>query len=241
MVNIAICDDENIIVSQIEEMILKACKRDILVDIDAYYCGQALEKAILKGSKYDLIYLDIQMENGDGITTARNIRKMDDTVLLVYVSGHDKYMMELFRLDVFAFIKKPIEETLFMEIFLEANEKICSNNFYYVYHYKNTENKILCKDILYFESKGRQIRIYCKNGNVEVFNGKLNEVQEKVSHGKIAFLRIHQSYLVNYHLIKSRTKIEVRLINDIILPISEERQKEFSKKYGKLLGGEICV
>lgn len=39
MLNIAICDDENIIVSQIEEMILKACKRDILVDIDAFYCG----------------------------------------------------------------------------------------------------------------------------------------------------------------------------------------------------------
>lgn len=76
MVNIAICDDENIIVNQIEEMILKACKRDILVDIDAFYCGQTLEKAILEGSKYDLIYLDIQMKDGDGITTARNIRKV---------------------------------------------------------------------------------------------------------------------------------------------------------------------
>jgi len=48
------------------------------------------------------------MENGDGITTAKNIRKTDENVLLIYVSGYDKYIMELFRLDVFAFIKKPI-------------------------------------------------------------------------------------------------------------------------------------
>ncbi len=48
------------------------------------------------------------MKGGDGITAAENIRKVDDNVLLIYVSGYDKYMMELFRLDVFGFIKNPI-------------------------------------------------------------------------------------------------------------------------------------
>ena len=51
-------------------------------------------------------FLDIQMKGGDGITAAENIRKVDDNVLLIYVSGYDKYMMELFRLDVFGFIKE---------------------------------------------------------------------------------------------------------------------------------------
>lgn len=118
MINIAICDDENIIVSQIESIIFNICKREsILVDTDVFYSGQTLEKEISNGTKYDLIYLDIQMANGDGIVTAKNIRKMDENVLLIYVSGYDKYMMELFRLDVFAFIKKPIEDKYFEYIF----------------------------------------------------------------------------------------------------------------------------
>ncbi|HKM33224.1 MAG TPA: LytTR family DNA-binding domain-containing protein [Lachnospiraceae bacterium] len=241
MIKIAICDDENVIVSQIETILLNACQNIIPIDIDVFYSGQSLEKEVIQGTKYDLIYLDIQMENGDGITTARNIRKMDDSALLIYVSSHDKYMMEVFRFDVLAFIKKPIEENSFIKIFREANDKICSNNFFYVYRYKNDEQKVLCKDVLYFESRGRQIRIHNKNGKIEVFNGKLNEVQEKVLVGKIVFLRIHQSYLVNYYLIKSRSKKEVTLVDGTILPISEDRQKEFSKEYGKLLGGEICV
>lgn len=241
MINIAICDDENVIVSQIETMILNICKKEIPVDIDVFYCGQALEKEVQKGTKYDLIYLDIQMENGDGITTARNIRKMDDTALLIFISGYDKYMMELFRLDVFAFIRKPLEEKLFIEIFMEANKKICNNRFYFSYSYKSQEYKLLCNDILYFESSARQIRIHSKNGGLSIFNGKLSEIEEKLSEGKIPFLRIHQSYLVNYYWIKSRTKAEITLINEITLPISEERQKEFGRQYGKLLGGDINV
>ena len=62
-----------------------------------------------------------------------------------------------------------------------------------------------------------------------------------MSVGKVPFLRIHQSFLVNYHLIKARTKTRVTLVTDENLPISEERQKEFIREYGLLLGGEINV
>ena len=240
MIKIAICDDEEIITSQIDNIIHEICdQEDIQVEIDVFFSGQCLEKEIEDGRKYDLIYLDIQMNNMDGIMTAKNIRKIDENLLLIYVSGHDKYMMELFRLDVFAFIKKPIDYYNFEKIFLEANRKICNQRVYFSFRYKSEEYKILCIDILYFESSGRKISIYTKGGNVEKFNGKLLEVEEQLKGGKIPFLRIHQSYLVNYHHIRSRSKTVVTLINGTKLPISEDRRKNFGKQYGKLLGGEV--
>lgn len=240
MINIAVCDDEKIIVSQIESIILDICRNEnIPVGVDGFYSGETLEKEILRGTKYDLLYLDIQLKEEDGITTAKNIRKMDENVLIIYVSVFDKYMMELFRLDVFDFIKKPIELESFKKTFLEANQKISSRHYYYYYRYKGEEYKIPCNDILYFESGGRQVRIVMRNGDDNLFNGKLSEVENKLANGKIAFLRIHQSYLVNYHAIRSRKKSEITLINEKILPISEDRRKVFSQKYVKLLGGEI--
>lgn len=240
MINVAICDDEKIIASQIEGSILIICNSEgISVDTEVFYNGKSLEEEILKGANYDLIYLDIQMENGDGITTAKNIRRIDENVLIIYVSGHDKYMMELFRLDVFAFIKKPIKEKLFADTFLDAHRKIGNRKIYFSYHYKYEEHKILCIDILYFESRGRKVNVHIRNGNVEIFNGKLSEIERQVESGKIPFLRIHQSYLVNYHHIKSRSKTEVTLINGTKLSISEERQKNFSEQYTRLLGGEV--
>ncbi len=121
-----------------------------------------------------------------------------------------------------------------------SNNKEYEMNFYKV-TYNNQEFKIPCKDILYYESRGRQISIYEKSGEVHVFNGKLSDVEKNLEKGKIPFLRIHQSYLVNYFLIRSRTKSEVILINGTILPISEDRQKKFSIDYGKMLRGEINV
>ncbi len=242
MIKIAICDDSNDIINQIENYVNKIFNKDnILVDVDTFYSGKELEREVYEGTKYDLLFLDIQMGNGDGITAAKNIRKIDENVLIVYVSGYDKYMQELFRLDVFAFIKKPIEKELFKTILLDAYSKICSKQFYFNYRYKGIETKLPCRDIIYFESAGRQIYLHLSNGDTKKFNGKLDDVEKTLLNGKIPFLRTHQSYLINYHFIKSRSKAMIILSNEKELPISEYRQKRFNKEYVRLLGDEINV
>lgn len=239
MIKIAICDEEIASAGRIEMLILDICKmKGIPVDVDVFYNSGALVKEIAGGVGYDLLYLDFKAENEQGIAAAKSIRKMDENVLIVYISEDDKHMMKLFRLNVFAFIRKPIELRLFREIFLEANEKICNNHFYFIFHFKGKEYKLLCKEILYFESIGRKIRIHMLNGEEEVFVGKLSDVAKKLEGGKIPFLRIHQSYLVNYYLIKSRSKTEVTLVNGVKLPISGDRRKDFSCAYSMLLGEE---
>lgn len=105
MLNIAVSN-------QIEALLTNVSRREnIPIETDVFYSGHALSEQILSWKRYDLIYLDIEMEGGDGIATAKSIRKTDENALLIYVSAYDKYMMELFSLDVFAFIKKPIEKT----------------------------------------------------------------------------------------------------------------------------------
>lgn len=242
MIKIAICDDENSIVNEIERVLFTLCKREgIKIDIDAFYSGESLEDAIRQGENYDLLYLDIHMKGKNGIETAKNIRKMDENTLIIFVSGYEKYWMELFRLDVFTFVKKPIDQGAFEKIFLEAHQKICDKRFYFSFHFRNEEYKIPCNEIFYFESCSRQIVVHLKNHGKEIFNAKLSDVVIKLADGKVPFLRIHQSYLVNYHFIKTRSKTEVTLVDGTKLPISEERQKEFHRSYSKLLGGEINV
>lgn len=118
---------------------------------------------------------------------------------------------------------------------MDANQKICNQKFYFSFRYKSEDYKIPCSDILYFESKGRKINVYIQNASTETFNGKLFEVETWLADGKIPFIRIHQSYLVNYHHIRSCSKTEITLIDGTKLPISEDRKKSFRKQYNKLL------
>lgn len=242
MLKVAICDDEMAVVSQIEKLISDICAGEgISVTMHSFYNGSELARQIIEGDRFDIICMDIQMDAGDGITAAENIRKADDEVLLIYISGYEKYMIELFRLDVFAFIRKPIDEERFRRIILSAYERVCNKSVYFTYQYKNEEFRVLCKDILYFESEGRNIKIYTKNGETLKLIGKLNQIEERLQSGKIPFLRIHQSFLVNYQHIKSRSKSFVKIKGDIQLPISEDRRKSFGLSYGKLLEDDANV
>lgn len=242
MLKVAICDDEMSVVSQVEKLISDICSAEgISVKIQTFYNGSELARQITEGDCFDIICMDIQMDAGDGITAAENIRQADDEVLLIYISGYEKYMIELFRLDVFAFIRKPIDEERFRKIILSAYERVCNKSVYFTYQYKNEEFRVLCKDILYFESEGRNIKIHTKSGETLKFNGKLNQIEERLQSGKIPFLRIHQSFLVNYLNINSRTKSFVKVKGNIQLPISEDRRKAFGLNYGKLLGDDANV
>lgn len=237
MIKVAICDNEAAAANQIEILILNICKeKGIPVDTDVFYNSAFLRREIRSGTRYDLLYLGCRAENEKGIAAVRSIREMDENLLIIYMSACDKCAIKLFRFDIFAFIRKPVKRSLFDEIFLEANQKICDNHFYFIFHFKYKEYKLPCKEIAYFESIGKKIRINMRNGKEEIFVGKLSEVESRLADGKIPFLRIHQSYLVNYYLIKSRTKTEVTLVNELKLPISDGRKKNFASTYHLLLG-----
>lgn len=242
MLQIGICDDETVIAARMEELIFETCRAEgIQAGVEVFYSGNTLLEEVRRGTRYDLLYLDIHMQKGNGISAAEQIRKLDDNVLLIFVSGYDQYLMELFRLDVFEFVKKPFEKESFVQTFLRAVRKVGEKSHYFVYAYRGEEFKLPCMEILFFESRGRKIWIHMKNGETAFFNGKLSDVEEKLRGGKVPFLRIHQSYLVNYHFIRSRNRSEVRLLNHIVLPIAEDRRKDFGREYGRLLGGEIDV
>ena len=141
-------------------------------------------------------------------------------------------------MEPFRFIKKPVDENLFISYFQKAYEKIIREDAYFEYKFNKTLHKVLLKNIIYFESSGRTINIYCKDGDGK-FYGKLNAIENELSNGKVPFLRIHQSYLVNFNYIQEINFSRIVLANKTQLQISEERQKMIRAKYVSLLSGEF--
>lgn len=231
MISVAICDDEKQVTAQIEELVIKAGeKRGIRAFADIFFSAGSLMDYIRRGNEYDMIYLDIEMPRMDGIEFARKLREMNSAAMLVYISAHTEYAIQLFDVDTFRFIRKPVDEEEFARVFNQACDRIVSGSQFFSY----TCNKNICKvrlgRILYFESRGRIIHIITMGGR-ESFYGKLDEVEEKLSGGKISFLRIHKSFLVNMEQVEAVCYGRVRLVNGEELRISEERQKLIQRQY----------
>lgn len=105
------------------------------------------------------------------------------------------------------------------------------------YNHELTHGEDLIHDTI-TELSGRLINIKHKDGDGK-FYGKLNIIEKQLMDGKIPFLRIHQSYLVNYRFVCKISFSRVILFDGTILQISEDRQKMIRAKYNDLLGGEF--
>lgn len=93
MLKIAICDDDLGFTGSLENLVLEESRSmGLRVDTDVFFDGNILLKSIQSGERYGLIFIDIEMEQVDGISAARKIRETDRSVLLIYISGYDKYL-----------------------------------------------------------------------------------------------------------------------------------------------------
>ena len=226
MFKIAICDDEQAICSAIEKIILKYREESYIgVEIEVFYSGEELCRYIEEQGRFDLIFLDIEMKLLNGIEVGRKIREeMDDYITkIVFVSGTDSYYRELFEVQPLNFISKPIEAAKIEEN-IRLAMKLCNQlDGVFKYKKKHENYKIDIKDILYFESMNREIKMITTKGE-EKFYGKLEEIIIQLA--KYQFIRIHKSYIVNYDQIMRFKYEEIILSNGQHLPISQSRRKE---------------
>lgn len=231
MIKIAICDDDIIITGRLETMLCDiAKKRFIPLDTDVFWNGKHLVEAVENGACYDIIFLDIEMGHEDGITVARRIRETDKNVLIIYVTSYESYMQESFSVRPFRFMVKPVEMVKMVDCFVAAYEEISSADSYFRYSYRHLNCKVLLKDVYYFQSRRRKIYIVTEKGILE-FYGKLSEVEESLKTSKGIFLRLHQSFLVNYKHIEGLAYDFVIMDDGKRIPISEDRRKQISEQY----------
>lgn len=240
MILVAICDNDEGATFQIEELIESTYeKHGVEMEIDVYYSGEKLAEAISQGKMYDIIYLDIQMGGLDGLAVGKYIRKMELDSIIVYISEYIEYIESVFEVEAFEFIRKPISNEKFMLTLKRALNRLDRKQYFFDCKYKNYWIGIPIKDIVYFESSGRKINIHLKDNKMEIFNGKLDNVEIKLSNSPSLFLRIHKSYLVNLSYIRAISGKKARLINELVLPISDDRKDNVRKQYVKCLGEDI--
>lgn len=245
MLKIAICDDDSKFTGEIETLVFQESRKlGIRVETEVFSDGKTLLKSIQNGEHYELIFIDIEMEQVDGITAARHIREIDRAVLLIYVSGYDKYLKELFEVEPFRFLSKPLNHAQFSRYFKESCKRINETEVFYQYTFNKEIQKVPVKDIVYFESNNRIVYIHLKDGSDEHFYGKLNNVEKELAASRQYFLRIHQSFLVNYDYVKKMNFFNITISfmgKEIELKISEDRQKKVRQQLCKIAGGKAVI
>jgi len=240
--NIAICDDEKILCEQLQEWIEyqeTACKID---SIDSYETGGGLLAA---KKRYDIIFLDIQMEGLNGIETARMLRERNEEAVLIFVTGLKDHVFEAFDVAAFHYLLKPLREEKFAEVFDRAvreaekagqKEELAEK---LLIRRKGRSIKLDKAHILYVESRQRKAIIHTMRESLEIY-ATMNGLEKVLGE---QFYRCHRGYLVNFSCITGYTGDTITLCNGEDIYLAKEKYHEFVKRYMRYLrdGGTVCV
>ena len=224
MMRIAICDDEQVFCHDLEIKILGISKN---VDIDVYYTLEDLKQKLDAQVSYDLLFLDIEFASSDGISAGKYIREIldDDQMQIVFVSSNQSYAMELFDINPSNFLIKPLTVEVISKEINKAAKKLDRGNAVFKFYRNNVSTQVKQKDVMYFISSERKVHVNMKNENFWIYE-KIDNLEQQAGE---RFLRIHQSYLVNYDHVVSFYKDSVKLSDGMVLAISKSRSKDTEK------------
>ena len=227
--NIAICDDEKAIREQINELIEK---EKAGIGTNLYETGDALLAA---DKKFDIVFLDIQMEGTDGIETAKKLRERDEDAILIFITGIREYVFQAFDVAAFYYLLKPVEADKFHEVFRRAErelEKRKKQRRETVFIKTRNRSFSLEKDsILYIESRGKKVEIHTAGDTIEVY-ASMNEMEGQLGDG---FFRCHRGYLVNMAYVAEYDSGSITLNNGGYVYLAKEKYGEFVKAYMRYL------
>lgn len=235
MIEIAVCDDEAVIREQIQQFITQ---RVTDCHIEAYAAGEDLLAA---DKKFDLVFLDIQMDGLNGMDTARALRQRDQGMLLIFITGLKDYVFESFDVAAFHYLLKPIAEEKMGEVLERALEEIKKRKpqekRQLLIQTRNRSVNLDQNKILYLESRGKKVEIHVPGETVEVY-ASIGKLEEQLGNN---FYRCHRGYLVNLaHIAEYRTD-RIRLSNGEEVYLAKEKYQTFVKTYMRYLqdGGAI--
>lgn len=231
MISIAVCDDDRNFADKMRDhLTVTSSSRKISSQIQLFYDGQDLVKSVKSGTRFDIIFLDIEMNFVDGLKAAEEIRKIDKIALIIYISSHSQYAIEAYRVRPFRFLVKPLELKQLEKCFAEAIDEIVVDDAYFRYVDGKQSVKIPLKEIVYFESDLRNVKIVLGD-EVRIYREKLSHVEDVLTQAKVEFWRIHQSFLVNRRHVSQTKYSEVKMSNGVVLPISEARRNHIRQQY----------
>ena len=223
-----ICDDEKSTCAELKEILIEySIFRNIPLTVSVFYSGEELIEHLEK-VETDILFLDIELPGKDGVEIGKYIRTVlqNESIFLIYISSKTQYAMELFQNHPFHFLVKPLDREKIKSTLDNVFRLAGKSNDIFQYQNKNGCFQEKYKDILYFQSTGRVIRVVTEKGARD-FYGKLGKVQEETP--RELFLRIHKSYLVNMTHVRQFAYDWVEMVNGEILTISKANRVEVRK------------
>ena len=235
MIKIAICDDEKYMIDDISLRIMDYFENDKeKFELFEFNNGSSFLSFYNEEGKADIVFMDIEIGDDNGIDIVSKIREIDENVIVIFVTSHDNYVNKAFKLGAFQYLSKPIDDKLFNEEvarsikFLETSNKECVIK---------SEGKCLTlryKDIYCYEMRKGKIYLHLKN-RCYLIDERITIVKIEKNLKAYDFISVEQGNVINMSKIFEIGLSNLKLDNEQSIPLSRKNRMYLLDEYNKFL------
>lgn len=225
---LAICDDEQIFIDQFTSLVYKKYAR-LDVVINTYTSGLDLLDSIKNGAVYDALFLDIEMDEIDGMSLAREIRKLAPEIPLSFLTSHIEMAIDGYEVAAFRFLKKPVDEAKLYQT-IEDLKQYERGRRGIIIKENGEEIVIVPSSVLFIESDNNDIRIITGD-KTYICRMKIGDIIDQLNEVSDTFRRVHRSTAINMAHISRISDKDAVLDNGGKVAISRSMYKTFKEEF----------
>jgi len=176
--------------------------------------GEDFWRGFAVGTRYDLLLLDIMIDETNGMDLARKIREHDSNAAIIFITSSPDFAVQGYDVNALHYLIKPPDAEV-LERLIASDYKNRFKNSFLIFKSGSQILRVPVRDIICLETVGRRVEITLSDRTV-VYSGKLSELIA----GKEQLIRCHQAYAVNISNIRELTRSDAIAKNAKAIPVS---------------------
>lgn len=211
----AICDDEATVIEYVSGIVTDWAKENGHdVQLRTFSSAENFLFSYEDENDYDVLLLDVEMAEMDGVSLAKTIRKKNETVQIVFITGYSEYISEGYEVSALHYLMKPVKKEKLYEVLNHAAEKIQKNERMLILEISGETIRIPFHEVRYVDVNANYVTIHGK----EEYTVKktLGDIQKELDE---RFFKVGRSSIVNLNMVQRVTKTDAYLSDGSMIPL----------------------
>lgn len=236
MIRVAVVDDDQESRELIQNYLARyEHENGIQINIETFTDGSELIASYQP--RFDILFLDVDMHNLDGLASARIIRETDPAVVIIFITNMAQFAVKGYEVDALSYLVKPVFYFAFCQQVARAMDRLKQNlDEYVLFNVGGELMRVNLSEVTYIESVKHHLLIHTLSDKIQI-TGTLKDITKRLeNHG---FFRSNSFLLVNLrHVVSFRNQVST-LTGGTELPVSRSRKKPFLEALTRYFGGQL--
>ena len=223
MITIAICDDDNSQINALKKMLTEWNSSAVINEYNS------AEQFLFNypDISCDLLLLDIEMGDMNGMELAKQLRAKGDMLPIIFITGFSKYIGDGYDVEALHYLMKPVDRE---KLFQVLDRYSCRHrpDTRVILPIGNESVLVASDNIVYLEAFGKKTQITLNDGKEMICTCGLSEASEKLGQG---FVSCHRSYVVNIGAIRKISRTDITMDSGKKIPLSRRSYDSVNRAF----------